>query len=80
MLIKSTRNFYNVDLTMAQTGAHSVAEAMLYISDFCGGFVWIECETYEGVLPKYAKFIDTFYNINVYYDFVTESFLFEEFN
>lgn len=79
MKVKVMHEFYDLNVTMVQTGAHSMAEAMLYIRDFCGGFVWRECETYESVLPKYAKYLDTFYNINVYYDFVTESFLFEEF-
>ena len=75
-----TYHFYDEVLNLSKLGYDSLDEAIDYIQNYCRGIVWSEIETTEQPLPKYAKYIDTFYNINVYYDFVTESFLFEEFN
>lgn len=80
MKVTVLHDFYDHIVTMDQIGAHSLSEAIDYIRNLCGGLVWAEIETTEQTLPKYAKYIDTFYNINVYFDVVTESFLFEEFN
>lgn len=80
MKVTVLHDFYNADLTLSQINAFSLAEAIEKVKEYCGGFVWSECETTVQELPKYAKYVDTFYNINVYFDCVTDSFLFEEFN
>lgn len=80
MKITHKRDLYNEVVTMSQIGSWCLAECLEYIKQYCGSIVWSEIETTAQVLPKYAKFVDTFYNINVYFDAVTESFLFEEFN
>ena len=80
MQVKYSHLFYDHVVTLDQIGAHSLIEAVNYIRDLCGGMVWSEIETTLQPLPIYAKYVDTFYNINVYFDAVTESFLFEEFN
>jgi hypothetical protein len=80
MKVTTQHKLYNESLTLSQINCHSLAEAIDYIQNYCGGVVWSEIETTEQPLPKYSKYVDTFYNINVYYDSVTESFLFEEFN
>lgn len=80
MKVTSLHNLYNTGLTMSQIGAGSLAECLDYLQNYCGGIVWSEIETTEQALPKYAKYCDTFYGINVYFDAVTESFLFEDFN
>jgi len=80
MKVTTLHNLYNESLTLSQIDCHSLAEAIDYLRNYCGGLVWSEIETTERALPKYAKYVDTFYNINVYFDCVTESFLFEEFN
>lgn len=74
MQVKYSHLFYDHTVTLDQIGA------ITYIRDLCGGMVWSEIETTLQPLPIYAKYVDTFYNINVYFDAVTESFLFEEFN
>ena len=79
MKVSSVHNFYNVDLSLYQIDHGSLVEAFEYVRNFCGGFVWCECETTQQAMPANAKYIDTYYNINVYYDFYTENFLFEEF-
>lgn len=80
MKITYSHLFYDHTVTMDQIGAGSLVEAIDYIRNLCGGFVWSECETTLQPKPIYAKYVDTFYNINVYFDAVTETFLFEEFN
>ena len=80
MRVSVKHEFYNHTVTMSQIGSYSLQECIDYIKDFCGGFVWNEVETTSQEKPKYAKYVDTYYNINVYFDSVTESFLFEEFN
>lgn len=56
------------------------AEKLEYVKQYCGGMVWSEIEQTEQKLPINARYIDTYYNINVYYDFTCDCFLFEEFN
>ena len=80
MKVSSNHELYDHSVTLSQTQANCLNDAIGYISELCGGLVWGEIETTEQPLPKYAKYVDTFYNINVYYDFVTETFFFEEFN
>jgi hypothetical protein len=65
---------------MQQINNSCLADYIKYLQSFCGGFVWSEVETTERALPQYAKYVDTFYNINVYFDAVTETFFFSEFN
>jgi hypothetical protein len=79
MKVTVLHDLYNVSLTLSQLNCVGLNEAIPMVATYCGGVVWEEIETTEQPLPTYAKYIDTFYNINVYYDFVTESFLFEEF-
>lgn len=78
--VTALHQLYDHTVTLDQIGAHSLSEAIAYIQSLCGGMVWGELETTEQSLPKYAKYVDTFYGINIYFDAVTESFLFEEFN
>lgn len=73
-------DLYDHSVTLDQIGANCLNDAIKYISELCGGLVWSELQTTEQKLPKYAKYVDTFYGINVYFDYVTEAFLFEEFN
>ena len=80
MKVTTLHNFYDGEVTLTKINCHSLAEAIDYIRNYCGGIVWSEIETTEQALPTYAKYVDTFYNINVYFDAVTESFLFEDFN
>ena len=79
MKVSGMHHLYNETLTMSQIGAHSLAEAIDYIRDYCGGVVWSEIQTTENVLGKYTKYIDTYFNINVYYDPTADTFYFEEF-
>lgn len=78
--VKALHEFYDHTVTLDQIGANCLNDAIDYVKNLCGGMVWGELETTEQSLPKYAKYVDTFYGINVYFDAVTESFLFEEFN
>jgi hypothetical protein len=80
MKVTIKREIYNHTVTMSQIGDYSLSGCMQYLQSFCGGFVWSEVETTEQELPKYAKYVDTYYGINVYFDSVTETFLFEDFN
>ena len=80
MIVKSLHEFYNVSVSLDDTGGADLGLAIEYLQNFCGGFVWCECETTQQALPKYAKFVGTFYGINVYFDPTTEQFLFEDFN
>ena len=72
-------DFYDHTITMQELNSYCLAECIEKIREFCGGFVWNELETTSQEKPKYAKYVDTYYNINVYFDSVTETFLFEEF-
>jgi hypothetical protein len=78
--VKVLRDLYDQTLTMQQIGSSSLSECIDCVREYCGGIVWQEIETTEQKLPKFAKYVDTFYGINVYFDSVTETFLFEEFN
>ena len=80
MKVTTLHDLYNESITLSQIDCHSLNEAIGYIRNYCGGIVWSGIETTEQALPKYCKYVDTFYNINVYFDAVTESFLFEDFN
>lgn len=80
MQVTVIHDLYDHTLTMQQINSYSLAECINYLQSFCGGFVWAEVSTTPQPLPKYAKYIDTFYNINVYFDSVTETFFFSEFN
>lgn len=80
MKVTIKREIYDHTATMSQIGDYSLSGCMQYLQSFCGGFVWSEVETTEQELPKYAKYVDTYYGINVYFDCVTETFLFEDFN
>lgn len=78
--VTALHDFYDHSVTLDQIGANCLNDAIKHISELCGGLVWSELETTLAQLPKYAKYVDTFYGINVYFDCVTEQFLFEEFN
>ena len=80
MKVTGIHDLYDHTLTMQQINSYCLADCIQYLQSFCGGFVWSEVETTPQSLPKYAKYIDTFYNINVYFDNVTETFFFSEFN
>jgi hypothetical protein len=80
MKITIMREFYDVSLNLYDIEHGSFIEALDYVRNFCGGFVWSESETTTQEKPINARYIDTFYNINVYYDFMTDAFLFEDFN
>ena len=80
MKVTVLNNLYDETRTMQQLNSYCLAECTEYLKAFCGGFVWSECETTEQPLPKYAKYVDTFYGINVYFDAVTETFFFSDFN
>jgi len=79
MKVTVKHELYNHTITMSHIGDHSLSGCMQYLQNFCGGFVWSEVETTSQELPKYAKYVDTYYGINVYFDSVIETFLFEEF-
>lgn len=80
MKVTVLHNLYDHTLTMQQIDSYRLVDCIKYLQLFCGGFVWSEVETTPQPLPKYAKYIDTFYNINVYFDAVTETFFFSDFN
>lgn len=80
MKVTVKHDLYDVTLTMQQINSYCLADCINYLQSYCGGMVWSEIETTEQELPKYAKYVDTFYNINVYFDAVTETFFFSEFN
>lgn len=80
MKVLHKHEFYNETITMAQIGEYCLASCMEYLQQYCGGIVWSEIETTEQEKPKYAKYVDTYHGINVYFDAVTETFMFEDFN
>ena len=75
------KEFYNFTLNGYDIPhQYSLADKADYLRDLCGGMVWDEIETTFQELPKYARYVDTFWNINVYYDRVSDVYLFVEYN